>query len=152
MKKFLSNRFVFFGLLAAGVVAAYFINVEVQSYWGRQALAKANLTSLPLAQALAKAKAESKLVLVDVSAIWCPTCRALDEKVFADMKVRQMINENFIFSRLEYESEEGTKFLKEHNASGFPNLWLLDGDGKIVRRLRVTFDPNEFLQQLATDR
>lgn len=151
MKKFLSNRYVFLVLLAVGILAAYFINVEVQSYWGRQALAKANLTSLPLEEALSKAKAESKLVLVDVSAIWCPTCRALDEKVFADTKVRQTINEKFIFSRLEYESDEGTKFLKEHNASGFPNLWLLDGNGKVVKRLRVTFDPNEFLQQLSID-
>lgn len=148
MKKFLSSHgfsIIFFAIVA---VSAYFINVEVQSYWGRQALEKAALTNLPLADALSKAKAENKLILVDVSAIWCPTCRRLDNDVFADSRVRQTINEKFLFSRLEYESSEGTAFLEKHKATGFPNLWLLDGNGNVVKRLQVTFNPNEFLSQL----
>ena len=148
MKFLFSRRILGYGLLALGLIAAYFINVEVQSYWGRQALAQAALTNLPLEQALVKAKAESKLVLADVSAIWCPTCRALDKNVFADARVKQKISEKYIFSRLEYESQEGADFLAKHEAAGFPNLWLLDGDGKVIRHLTVTLNPTEFLQQL----
>jgi thioredoxin 1 len=87
-------------------------------------------------------------VLVDVAAIWCGTCRKLDKEVFANEKVRKTINERFIFTRLEYESTEGEEFLKKHNASGFPTLWLLDGDGNVIKRLNVTFSPEEFLSQL----
>lgn len=148
MKKIFSKRIVSLALLAGAILAVYFINVEVQSYFGRQALAKAGLTNLPLEQALTKAKAENKPVIVDVSAIWCPTCRKLDNTVFADAVVRQTIGEKFIFSRLEYESPEGEAFLATHNASGFPNLWLLDGDGKVLKKLQVTFAPQEFLAQL----
>ena len=126
----------------------YFANVEVQSYFGRQALAKAAIENHTLDEALKKARAENKLVLVDVAAIWCPTCRRLDNDVFADSKVRQKINERYVFSRLEYESPEGTEFLEKHAASGFPNLWILDGDGKTVKKLNVTFDPSEFTAQL----
>ncbi len=148
MKKFLSGNLISIIIFALVAVSAYFINVEVQSYWGREALAKAALTNLPLAEALTKAKAENKLVLVDVSAIWCPTCRRLDNDVFSDARVKQTINEKFLFSRLEYESPEGTEFLKKHKAVGFPNLWLLDSSGNVVKRLKVTFDPTEFLSQL----
>jgi thiol:disulfide interchange protein len=148
MKKIYSQRLVSLALLAGAVIAAYFINVEVQSYFGRQALAKAGLVNLPLPEALAKAKAENKPVLVDVSAIWCSTCRKLDNTVFADAKVKQTINDKLIFSRLEYESPAGEAFLAQHNAVGFPNLWLLNGDGQVIKKLQVTFAPQEFLAQL----
>ena len=112
MKKFLNGKIISVLLFITIPVAAYFINVEAQSYWGRQAVENTGLTSLTLEKSLAKAKAGNKLVLVDVSAIWCGTCRKLDNEVFADPKVRKIINEKFAFSRLEYESEEGTAFLK----------------------------------------
>ncbi len=129
-------------------ISAYFINVEVQSYYGRQALENAGLVSLPFETALEKAGKEKKLVLVDVSAIWCPTCRKLDNEIFANETVRREIGQRFVFSRLEYESEEGQKFLEKHRASGFPSLFLIDADGKVVKKLKVTFDSGEFLRQL----
>lgn len=134
--------------LGCVLVAGYFINVEVQSRLGERALASTGLVSHPLPAALARAKAESKLVLVDVSAIWCPSCRTLDREVFANADVRRRLTDNFVFTRLEYESPEGQSFLKDHEASGFPTLWLLDGSGQMLRRLQVTFDPAAFLAQL----
>lgn len=134
--------------IAVVLVAGYFINVEVQTRLGRRALADTQLVSLPLPAALAQAKAESKPVLVDVAAIWCPTCRALDKNVFANPAVRSRLQADFVFCRLEYESPEGEAFLKQHDASGFPNLWLLDGDGRVLKHLTVTLDPATFLRQL----
>lgn len=148
MKRLFSKPLFSLIVFAIIAVSAYFINVEVQTYFGHQALEKTRLISLPFEQALNQAKNEKKLVLVDVSAIWCPTCRRLDNEVFADDDVRRFIKEKFVFSRLEYESDEGQKFLEKYKASGFPNLWLLDGDGKVVKRLKVTFDKGEFLWQL----
>lgn len=148
MKKLFSGTifsWVVFGVIA---LAAYFINVEVQSYLGRQALERTGLVSVSLDEALSQASAENKQVLVDVSAIWCPTCRKLDNDVFADAAVRKYINENLVFTRLEYESDEGQAFLEKHHAGGFPTLWLLDGDGQVVRRLRVVFNPDDFVRQL----
>lgn len=148
MKKiFLKGIFSSLALVLVGLVI-YFVNVEVQSYYGRQALAQADLHNHRLDEALKKATSENKLVLVEVAAIWCSTCRRLDNEVFANPQVRQKINEKFIFSRLEYESSEGTEFLKQHDAVGFPNLWILDGDGKTLKKLSVTFDPADFLWEL----
>lgn len=147
-KKLSTKTFVSLLVLATAAAIGYFVNVEVQSYFGRQAFAKSALQNNSLDEALQKARDENKLVLVDVAAIWCPTCRRLDNDVFANIQVRQKINERFVFSRLEYESPEGTAFLKQHDAIGFPNLWVLDGNGNVIKKLRVTFDPTEFLAQL----
>lgn len=152
MKKLFASRYFSIAVFITVLVSAYFINVEVQSYLGKQALEKTGLKSYPFEQALDKAKAENKLVLVEVSAIWCSTCRKLDNEIFADKEVRRVINENFVFSRLEYETEEGQKFLERYKTSGFPNLWLLDGDGRVARQLNVTFDRGEFLWQLYRDK
>lgn len=148
MKKFLSGKLFYIFLLIAIPTAVYFANVEVQSYLGRQALTATGLNPESLANAVSRAKAENKLVLVDVSAIWCSNCRRLDREVFSDEGVKAAIADDFVFSRLEYESDEGQKFLSEREAGGFPTLWLLDGEGKTIKRLRVTYDPVEFVAEL----
>lgn len=148
MKKIWLSRIAPFIVFAVIIVSAYFINVEIQSSWGKQALEKTGLVSYPLEQALEKARQEKKRVLVDVSAIWCSTCRKLDNEIFADEDVKRALNEKYVFARLEYESDEGQKFLETHKASGFPTLWVLDEQGNVIKRLRVTFDKHEFLWQL----
>ena len=150
MKKPLIRKILPLGILAVVLIAAYFVYIQYQTHLGRQARAATGLTSLPLDQALAKAKAESKMVLVEVSAIWCPNCRALDQKVFVYTSVKRVIDQQYVFCRLEYESPEGASFLKEHGAEGFPNLWLLNEDGGVIKHLTITLDPAEFLEQISS--
>lgn len=148
MKNIFSSKLFSLFLFVAIPVAVYFINVEVQSYFGRQAFENTGLENRSLSDSLAKAKAENKLVLVDVSAEWCGTCRKLDNEVFANEKIKKEIDERFVFSRIELETPEGEAFLKERNTKGVPNLWVLDANGESVKRLPITFDPNQFLKQL----
>jgi thiol:disulfide interchange protein len=130
------------------LVGGYFINVEIQSYLGRHAIAATGLESLAFDEALSKASAEGKLVLVDVSAVWCSSCRMLDNTVFSDPDVKKVIAEKYVFSRVEYESEEGQQFLERFDVSGFPTLFLMSPDGSVAKRLRVTFSPEDFREQL----
>ncbi len=148
MKKFFSTRLGSLLLYGVAGLALYYGNVELQSYWGRQVLAQTGLVSVPWADALARAKTENKPILLDISAIWCSTCRKLDATVFSDLRVKKMINDRFIFTRLEYESEEGQQFLNTHEVSGFPTVWILDESGEVVKRVGITFEPAEFLNQL----
>ncbi len=135
-------------LVLAVIAFGYFGSIELQSYWGRQAVAKTGLEAYGLQEAFLKAKKENKSVFVDVSAIWCGTCRRLDNEVFANRAVKEVLNENYVFVRLEYETAEGQRFIKERDVTGFPNLWILNSDGQNIRRLRVTFDPADFIAQI----
>ncbi|CAN5353950.1 hypothetical protein BH20ACI2_BH20ACI2_24750 [soil metagenome] len=148
MKRVFSSRIGKWSAFAVVAVSAYFINVEAQSYLGRRAIVNTGLVSVPFDEARAQAEREGKIILVDVSAVWCPNCRRLDNDVFSNADVRRAINSKFIFSRIEYESEEGEMFLRAYSTSGFPSLWLIRGDGSVVKRLDVTFSPEEFISQL----
>ncbi len=145
MKRIWSNRSISWFVVALIAVGIYFGNVEAQSYLGRRAITNTQLISVPFDEARAKAEREDKLILVDVSAVWCSNCRKLDNEVFSNPDVRKMINDKYIFSRIEYESGQGQMFLKAYETSGFPNLWLIRGDGTVVKQLNVTYSPDEFL-------
>lgn len=148
MKEFFSTKLFSILLFLAIPISAYFINVEVQSYFGRQAFENTGLLSHSLQESIKRATSEDKKILVDVSAIWCGTCRKLDNEVFAKEEVRKVINEKYIFTRLEYESPEGEAFMQEHDVRSFPTLWMLDSDGNTMKRLQVTFEPKEFISQI----
>lgn len=148
MKKFFSGTFGSILLFGIAGAVGYFGNVELQSYWGRQAIQNTGLEIHSLESALVKAKAENKKVFVDVSAVWCGTCRRLDSDVLADERVKKVLDEKYVVARLEYETEAGYKFLKDRDTDGVPNLWLLDSNGEDIKRLRVTFDPKSFEEQL----
>lgn len=143
------SKWVSFAIMGGVLLAAYFINVEVQSYLGRKVLSQTGLSALDLPSALAKAESESKLVLADLSAIWCPSCRKLDKTVLSDPGVRRTIEERFVFARIEYESEEGAAFQQRYQVRGFPNLLILDARGDLVKKLPLTFDPAEFQRNLS---
>jgi thiol:disulfide interchange protein len=148
MKSIFSSKLFSLFLFIAIPLAVYFINVEVQSFFGKRAFENTGLQSYSLKDSLKKAKAENKKILVDVSAVWCGNCRKLDNEVFADARVNKEIKENYVFTRLEFETPEGESFLAERNTRGVPNLWVLDSDGKNIKQLPITFDPEEFLNEL----
>lgn len=134
------------GVLIFFVVAGYYGNKAVQSHIGQQALDGTGLAVLTLDEALNKADQENKLVLADMSAIWCPTCRRLDKEVFSDESVKQVIDEQYIFARIEYESEQGKAFMQRYKVHGFPTLLVLNASGKKIRQLPLTFVPSEFVK------
>ena len=128
--------------------ALYFGNVVLQTHLGEQALAKVALPQLTLQQALAKAKAENKHVLADMSAIWCPSCRKLDQEVLSKPSVQAAIEDGYIFTRIEYESDAGKAFMEQYQVQGFPTLLVLDANGDKLRQLPLTFSPEVFVSLL----
>jgi thiol:disulfide interchange protein len=85
-----------FGIIILISVLGYYGSKTVQTYLGQQAIDETDLEILSLEQALEIAKSSNKLVLADMSAIWCPSCRKLDKQVFSDEQVKIQINQNFV--------------------------------------------------------
>lgn len=137
-----------YAVFAATIFAVYFIYVEVQTRLGQSVLDDMQLERHTLSDAFIKASTENKLVLANLSAIWCPTCRNLDKNVFSNPAVQTKINEKYIFARVEFESEDGEAFMETYDVSRFPTLLILKPNGEKVKQLKATTQPGAFVQLL----
>lgn len=125
----------------AVVFGGYFAHTAWQTRRGEEALHATALEFLPLDRALAVAKVQGKPVLVDFSAIWCPTCRVLHAEVFTNAAVKESIKAGFVLSRVDFESPEARSFMQRYEVKGFPTLLVLSADGGLLRLVPVSFDP-----------
>jgi len=89
--------------------------------------------------ALKKAKAENKLVLVDIYAEWCAQCKELDEKTWPDPAVKEWIAKNAVPVRIDTDAKR--KDLQTvFKITGYPTVMLMDAEGKEVRPRLMGFD------------
>ena len=137
-----------FGIIILISVLGYYGNQTVQSYLGQQAIDETGLELRSLEQALEVAKSANKLVLANMSAIWCPACRKLDKQVFSDEKVKTQINQHFVYARIEYDSPEGERFMQNYQVTGFPTLLVLNAKGEKLVQLPINYEPLPFLATL----
>jgi thiol:disulfide interchange protein len=137
----LKKRAIWIFVAAVIAIGGYFGHTAWQTQRGEAALKATALDFLPLEQALVLAERQGKPVLVDFSAIWCPTCRVLHAEVFTDARVKEAITTGFVLSRVDYESPEARTFMQRYDVQGFPTLLVLSAKGGLVRRVPVSFDP-----------
>lgn len=137
-----------FGIIILISVLGYYGNRTIQSYFGQQAIDQTGLDILTLGQALDLAKRSNKLVLSDLSAIWCPSCRKLDKQVFSDKQVQTQLKQDFVYARIEYESPEGEIFMRNYQVTGFPSLLVLNAEGEKLVQLPINYEPLAFLKSL----
>lgn len=128
--------------------AIYHINVLVQTKLGEKALAETGLVSINLETAKLRSSETGKPVLVELSAIWCPSCRKLDKKVMSNQDVKAMIQNEFYFVRLEYEDDLAHQFRDTYQVSGFPTLVVLNAPKDPFLRLPLSYSPIEILASL----
>ncbi len=129
-------------LLALGVLLGFksvesFLGVELLPKGGTTAAAKdehAGWLEQDLEGALARAKAEHKLVLVDIYADWCAQCKELDEKTWPETSVKQWIAQNAVPIRIDTDARRKDLATKLQIRS-YPTVLLLDTEGRELRRI-----------------
>jgi len=131
------------------VAAVYYANRAVQSYLGEQAIDALPFAIYSLHEAKTLAAEQNKLVLADYSAVWCPTCRKLDKEIFSDERVAAIINDNFVFAKLDHETAAGRLFAKQHDLVGFPRVLALDTEGNKLTELPLTFEAANYQANLS---
>jgi thiol:disulfide interchange protein DsbD len=94
--------------------------------------------------ALVKAKAEHKLVLVDIYADWCAQCKELDEKTWPDPGVKQWLAQHAVAIRIDTDARRKDLAAKLQIRS-YPTVLVLDAEGKELRRL-LGFQKPETMQ------
>lgn len=92
--------------------------------------------------ALAQAKSENKILIVDVYTDWCGWCKKMDKEAYSNKDVKDLIAESFVFVKL---NAEGTGKIK-YNAktytetelasyfevTGYPTTVFIEPDGKQI--------------------
>jgi thiol:disulfide interchange protein len=95
-------------------------------------------------EALAKAKAENKLVLADFTGSdWCPPCMALAKEIFATDEFKKYAADNLVLLELDFPRrkpqsgalKKANEALSEKfNIEGFPTVIVFNGEGKELKR------------------
>lgn len=87
------------------------------------------------AEILKKAKAENKVIFFDAYTTWCGPCKLLQKNVFTRADVAQVFNKNFINVKFDMESGEGPMLAEKYPLQGYPTLFFINPDGKMVKEV-----------------
>jgi len=101
-----------------------------------------------VSEVLAMAKAENKIVMIDVLTEWCKWCIELDNKVYAKKDVSDFANANLISYKIDAEKGEGVDFAKKYQIKGYPSILFLDGDGNEIDRIYGYVPAKDFLEMM----
>ncbi len=71
-----------------------------------------------------KARAEKKLVFLDLEAVWCHWCHVMDERTYADPGVRDALAKGFIAAKVDQDSRPD--LARRYEDYGWPALVVID--------------------------
>lgn len=103
--------------------------------------------SQDLEGAQAKAKAEHKVVLVDIYAQWCAQCHELDEKTWPDPQVRAWIQANAVPVRIDTDAVR-KDLAPKLKIGSYPTVLVLDPEGQERKRILGFQPPADMLAWL----
>src|SRR5437870_5362885 len=87
-------------------------------------------------KAIKRAQAENKLIVADMFTDWCALCKQMDAETFADPKVIENIGNQFVWLKLNTETEEdGKRLQEEFSILTYPTILVLDDQGEEVDRI-----------------
>ena len=88
-----------------------------------------------IAYGVALAKKENKRVLLDVGGEWCPWCHKLDKMFKEDKEVAEYLKAKYVVIKINMSQENENKEVlsKYPEIPGYPHLFVLGQDGKLLR-------------------
>ncbi len=103
--------------------------------------------SLTFDEAVLQARAERKLILVDVYTDWCGWCTKMDQDVFTDARVQAALLE-FVPIKVNADKGGGRSVASRYRVRGLPTFLLVNGDGELVGRFEGYLPAEAFLLKL----
>ena len=105
---------------------------------------------ITLEEALAKAKAEGKHVLINFHTSTCVPCKKMEMEVFPTPECGKYVNEHFVPIAIDGEDEgAGTELAEKYQIFIFPTYLIMSPDGfKEGEVIGAEFDVNKFLEML----
>lgn len=105
--------------------------------------------------ALAKGKAENKMIVVDFYTDWCTWCKVMDEKTYGNEKVMDFAAKKLVMSKVDAESKAKTSYkgkqlsYRELSAGfgvrGYPATIFLTPQGEFITHVSGYIKPDKFI-------
>ena len=76
-------------------------------------------------EALAKAKAEKKLVFVDCYTTWCGPCKMMTTKIFPMKEAGEFFNPRFVCVKFDMEQGEGKELENKLGVRAYPSFFII---------------------------
>ena len=94
-------------------------------------------------KAVKQAQSEGKFVICQVGGNWCPWCLRFAEFITSDSTINKLVNDNFVYIHVNYNSRQSDPAQKELAAQmmkrlgnparfGYPVFVVLDAKGKVL--------------------
>lgn len=81
---------------------------------------------------LMQAKAQKKLIFVDIYTTWCGPCKEMDKKTFTDVSVGDKFNSSFINYKVDAEKGFGVTLAKRYNVTSYPTCLFVDPSENLI--------------------
>lgn len=98
-------------------------------------------------EALAKADADGKLLMIDVYTDWCGPCKMMDKDTFPQKDVVDKAA-NFVSLKLDAEKGQGPEVAKNFKVEGFPTILFVDGKGNLVHSIIGLHSPADLVVEM----
>lgn len=103
-----------------------------------------------LANVLAKAKAEGKMVFVDCYTSWCGPCKMMATKEFPKKVMGDFFNPKYVSAKYDMEKGEGLQLAKKFDVNAYPTFLILDANGTLIDRIVGSNPAEEFIAKMKT--
>lgn len=103
---------------------------------------------LTLDEALAKAKAENKLVFVDCYTSWCGPCKYMTTTIFPKEEAGAYFNARFVCVKFDMEKGEGKELKKKFGVKAYPTFLMIRPDGTVQHRVVGGGELDEFIARV----
>ena len=88
-----------------------------------------------------RAKAEKRLVLLDLEAVWCHWCHVMEAVTYGDPKVAALIGDHFVAIRADQDASP--ELSSRYGDWGWPATIILAADGTELAKLRGFIEPDK---------
>lgn len=116
----------------------------------KPAVTTGTISTLPrgfalLDEALSKAQAENKPIVLDFHAEWCAPCLRMEKATFADATVKALLERCVV---VKIDTDQAPDLAQQLGVEGLPDIRFVSPEGKIIRQLRNYQTAESFIGEL----